>query len=178
MGDFVVGRLFRRAQMSWVILSWAILSQGAIVWAILSQAIMSRAILTGNRKIVSMEGRIKHYGSLLGILVLELLELRRQNVELTSKLNKSRSLEARCEVYNNNNNKNNIDSELGSKPTSSPHPSIEALPPPPLAPIPSQTHALVEGTQVINNGELILITNFIDADISDYRKVAFVVLTA
>ena len=38
-------------------------------------------------------------------------------------------------------------------------------------------HAIVEGAEVVNNGELIII-NFIDADIADYRKVAFVVLTA
>ena len=35
----------------------------------------------------------------------------------------------------------------------------------------------MEGTEVVNNGELI-ITNFVDSDIADYKKVAFVVLVA
>ena len=35
----------------------------------------------------------------------------------------------------------------------------------------------MKGAEVVNNGELI-ITNFIDANIADYRKVAFVVLTS
>ena len=105
--------------------------------------------------------------------------MRRQNVELTNKLVNIRSLEAHCEIGNNNNNNNNsnIDSELGSNHTSPPLPSIDPLPPPPSAPIPSQTHALVEGTEVVNNRELI-ITNFVDADIADYKKVSFVVLVA
>ena len=109
--------------------------------------------------------------------------MRRQNAELTNKLVNIRSLEARCEIcnnnYNNNNNNNNsnIYSELGSNHTSPPRPSIDPLPPPPFAPIPSQTHALVEGTKVVNNGELI-ITNFVDSDIADYKKIGFVVLAA
>ena len=65
-------------------------------------------------KFVSTEGQMKHNGFLLGNLVLELYELRRQNAELTNKLVKSRSLVARCELCNNkNNNYRNIDSELG-----------------------------------------------------------------
>ena len=121
---------------------------------------------------------MKHHGSLLANLVLELHELRRQNAELTNKLVNISSLEARCEVwYNNANNNGKIDCELGGNPIFSPLPSIDPLPPPPLAHIPSQTHAIVEGAEVVNNGKLI-ITNFIDADIADYRKVAFVVLTA
>ena len=35
----------------------------------------------------------------------------------------------------------------------------------------------MEDTEVVNNGELI-ITNFVDSDIADYEKVAFVVLVA
>ena len=66
---------------------------------------------------------------------------------------------------------------MGINPISSPLSSIDPLPLPHLAHIPFQTHALVEGAKVVNNGEL-MITNFIDADIADYREVAFVVLNA
>ena len=68
---------------------------------------------------------MKHHGSLLANLDLELHELRRQNAELTNKLVNIRSLEARCEICNNNNNNNNnsnIDNELGSNHTSPPRP--------------------------------------------------------
>ena len=64
---------------------------------------------------------------MLGNLVLELHELRKQNAELTNESVKCRSLKAHCEVCNNKNN-SNVDSELGSNPISSPLPSIDQLP--------------------------------------------------
>ena len=77
-------------------------------------------------------------------------------------------MEIRYGVFNNNGNNNysKIDSELGGNSISSPLSLIDPFPPPRLAPIPSQTYALVESAEVVNNGELI-ITNFIDADIAD-----------
>ena len=128
-------------------------------------------------KTVSVEGQMNHQSSLLGNLVLELHELRRQNAELSKQLINSRTQVTRCDLCNNRNNNSSIDSELGCNPIPTPLPSTDPLPSPPLAPIPSQTLALVEGTEVVNNGELI-ITNFIDDDITDYKKVAFTVLAA
>ena len=72
---------------------------------------------TDSSKIVSMAGQMMHHGFLMGNPVLELHELRRQNAELTSKIIKSRSLEANCEICNNNNNNSYINSELSSNPT-------------------------------------------------------------
>ena len=132
---------------------------------------------TISSKTASTEGQMKHQSSLLGNLVLELHELRRQNAELSKQLINNRSQVARCDVCNNSNNNSNIDSELRCNPISPPLPSIDPLPPPPSAPIPTHIHALVEGTEVVNNRELIIIS-FIDADIADYRKVAFVMLTS
>ena len=83
-----------------------------------------------------------------------------------------RSLETRS----NGCNSNNLDGgesrdNIISSPDSTPPLSLS-----PLAPVFSPTHWIVEGTEVVNDGELI-ITNFIDNDKADYSKIAFTVLT-
>ena len=125
-----------------------------------------------NDKITSLESQIKHQGSLLANLVLELHEFRKQNAELTNELVRMRSLETRSDGCNSN----NLDSgescdNIISSPNSTPPLSLS-----PLAPVFSPTHSIVEGTEVVNDGELI-ITNFIDNDKADYSKIAFTVLT-
>ena len=95
--------------------------------------------------------------------------MRRQNAELTNNLVNISLLEARCEVCNNNGNNNSkIDSE---NPISSSLPSIDPLP------HLFDSYPLSNTCTSGDKGELI-IKNFINADIDDYKKVAFVVLTA
>ena len=68
---------------------------------------------------------MKHHGSFLANLVLELHESRGQNVELTNKLVDISSLEVRCEVCNNNAyNNSKIDCGLGGNPIFSPSPQL------------------------------------------------------
>ena len=83
-----------------------------------------------------------------------------------------RSLETRLDGYNSNNpdSGGSCDNIISSPNSTSP------LSLSPLAPVFSPTHSIVEGTEVVNDGELI-ITNFIDNDRADYSKMAFTVLS-
>ena len=120
--------------------------------------------------------QVKHQGFLLGIMNLELNELRKTNAEQFKEIVTLRSRKACSESINSNFNVNNSMGESGGNTV----PNFQILVYPSSS-FPSPTTSLtlppLDGSTVVNSGELI-ITNFIDGEVSDYDRIAHTVLVA
>ena len=128
-------------------------------------------------KLTSLESQVKHQGFLLGHMNLELNELRKTNAEQFKEIVTLRSREACSESINSNFNVNNSMGELGGNTAPNLHIPVN----PPSSSLPSPTTSLtlppLDGSEVVNTGELI-ITNFIDGEVTDYNRLARTVLVA
>ena len=133
-----------------------------------------------NQKVASLESQVTHQGFLLGHMTLELHELRKTNAELSNEIIRLRSQEACSESINNNNfnnNNNNSMSEMGGNTAPNIQISVNPSSFPPSSPTTPLTPPPLDGSEVVNTGEL-LITNFIDGEVTDYRRLAHTVLVA
>ena len=130
-----------------------------------------------DEKMSSLESQVKHKGFLLSHMTMELHELREINAKLSKEVLILRSREACSESTINNFNDNNSIGELGGNSA----PNLQTLLNPLSSPSPPPTMSLtlppLDGSEVVNTGELI-ITNFIDGEITDYKQFAHTVLIA
>ena len=135
---------------------------------------------TLHEKLASLESQMKHQGFLLGHMTLEVNELRKTNAQQFKEIVTLRSCEACSDAKNDNLNYIDSMGELAGNTASDiriPVNSISSSSSPLLPSTPPLTLPSLDGSEVVNTGELI-ITNFIGGEFTDYKKRAHTVLVA